>query len=523
MERMRLLGLGALITAELALVTLSADGANLPQGAGGLIGLLDDWGAWIARWIVASGALFGAIAYFRPGTIAVTGDWTPPSGPWLAIHVACATAFWLLSRSLYSQAASTGLLMAWISTGAGTVATAAAALIPRTAIGPLLRGAAPAMLASALAGAAACWLGAFSQRLWRPAAGATFVIVKGLLGVLVGDVVVEPWRNRVGTQRFGVLIAEECSGLEGIALFLAFAVCWLVLFRDELRIGRALAVLPLGVVAVYLANSVRITLLVLIGHAGYRQVAVQGFHSQAGWIGFSLIAFGVLAAARRWSWLSKLPPASAAEYHNPAAPYLVPFLAVIAAGMISGALSGGFEWFYGLRVVAGGVALWMFRYQYKNIDWSWSWLAPAAGAAVYAIWVAPDWLAGRGEEKMPGGLAQAPEWPRWGWIALRAIGGTVVIPLVEELAFRGYLYRRFVRGEFDNVPWTFFRWTALAGSSVLFGLMHGDRWIAASIAGAAYAGLVVWRGRLGDGVAAHAATNFLLALTAVLGQQWYWW
>lgn len=310
---MRLLGLGALITAELALVTLSADGANLPQGAGGLIGLLDDWGAWIARWIVASGALFGAIAYFRPGTIAVTGDWTPPSGPWLAIHVACATAFWLLSRSLYSQAASTGLLMAWISTGAGTVATAAAALIPRTAIGPLLRGAAPAMLASALAGAAACWLGAFSQRLWRPAAGATFVIVKGLLGVLVGDVVVEPWRNRVGTQRFGVLIAEECSGLEGIALFLAFAVCWLVLFRDELRIGRALAALPLGVVAVYLANSVRITLLVLIGHAGYRQVAVQGFHSQAGWIGFSLIAFGVLAAARRWSWLSKLPPASASQ------------------------------------------------------------------------------------------------------------------------------------------------------------------------------------------------------------------
>ena len=42
---------------------------------------------------------------------------------------------------------------------------------------------------------------------------------------------------------------------------------------------------------------------------------------------------------------------------NPTAAYLIPLLMILGAGMISGALSGKFEWLYPLRffAAAGGL------------------------------------------------------------------------------------------------------------------------------------------------------------------------
>jgi membrane protease YdiL (CAAX protease family) len=60
-------------------------------------------------------------------------------------------------------------------------------------------------------------------------------------------------------------------------------------------------------------------------------------------------------------------------------------------------------------------------------------------------------------------------------------------------------------------------------SATAFGLMHGAMWLPGLVAGLGY-GLIVMRiGRLGEGVAAHATTNALIA-AAVLGfHQWQLW
>ena len=49
---------------------------------------------------------------------------------------------------------------------------------------------------------------------------------------------------------------------------------------------------------------------------------------------------------------------------NPTAAYLVPFLVILGAGMLTGALIGSFEWLYPLRFFAAAGALWVFRTRY---------------------------------------------------------------------------------------------------------------------------------------------------------------
>jgi exosortase/archaeosortase family protein len=47
----------------------------------------------------------------------------------------------------------------------------------------------------------------------------------------------------------------------------------------------------------FLLNAVRIAALILIGNSGARQIALGGFHLQAGWIAFNGVALVFSVAA----------------------------------------------------------------------------------------------------------------------------------------------------------------------------------------------------------------------------------
>jgi CAAX prenyl protease-like protein len=99
----------------------------------------------------------------------------------------------------------------------------------------------------------------------------------------------------------------------------------------------------------------------------------------------------------------------------------------------------------------------------------------------------------------------------------------ITVPVSEELAFRGFLLRRLISADFESV--SFQRWSFLAVvvSSLAFGLLHGDRWIAGTMAGVLYAVAQRWRGRIGDAVAAHAVTNALICIWVLWGGHWSLW
>jgi CAAX prenyl protease-like protein len=108
------------------------------------------------------------------------------------------------------------------------------------------------------------------------------------------------------------------------------------------------------------------------------------------------------------------------------------------------------------------------------------------------------------------------------WLIARIVGSTVVVPVAEELAFRGYLLRRLISPDFTAVSPRQFTASSFLISSVVFGMLHG-RWLAGILAGMVYALAQYRRGQLTDAIVAHATTNGLLAAYVVIFGHWAFW
>jgi CAAX prenyl protease-like protein len=221
------------------------------------------------------------------------------------------------------------------------------------------------------------------------------------------------------------------------------------------------------------------------------------------------------------------PPSNSDDLHgeSPAIrAYLVPFLAILAASFVSKAASGYFEWLYPLRFWAAAIALCYFWPELKKLNWRFGWLGPVAGVAVFLLWIAPSWWAHQSAASPLGpALAALSPTARWTWISFRVAAACLTVPIAEELAFRGYLARRFISREFDQVSFTSLTALSVALSSLAFGLMHGQHWMVGILAGLAFAVALRWRGRMGDAVVAHAVSNLLLAAWVLRFGDWAQW
>jgi len=520
------------------------------------------------------------------------------SGLFLA-HVACVGVLMLVNLAAEHNASS------WLNSRAGlslagavlvlAVVLAGLACIPFRAWVRTANTTSPVWIYATLAGVAAELMRSPAQWLWIQSNAAnvyllqivTFRSVQAVLGLLLPDMVVDAGPFVIGTPRFSVSVGAPCSGIEGLGLVLVFTIVWLWFFRRENRFPHALALIPCALACAFLLNVVRIAALILIGNAGAPEVAFVGFHSQAGWIAFTLVALAFSMATQKLAWVRKPPaePASRlAESPNPqgtenlnprktyvgfvtghdfsraantakptwalapegcileadpastavpalargespaTAAYLLPFLAILGASFVSKSASGYFEWLYPLRFVAAAVALWAFRREYRVLSWRFDWAAPLTGFGIFLVWIAPE-LLGHGDASSALGPALAALSPlaRWGWIAVRVAAAVLTVPIAEELAFRGYLARRLVAREFDEVSFARLTLISVLGSSLVFGLMHGQHWLVGIVAGLGYAALLKGKGRIGDAVVTHAVSNLLLAAWVLGRGDWGMW
>ncbi len=83
-----------------------------------------------------------------------------------------------------------------------------------------------------------------------------------------------------------------------------------------------------------------------------------------------------------------MPPTRRDVATNPTAAYLVPFLAIVATTMLTGAFAAGFDALYPLRIVAGAGALWVCRRSTSGRLFDGSWFAAGIGVLVFGLWVA---------------------------------------------------------------------------------------------------------------------------------------
>jgi len=527
----RLAILGALFFAEKVLLSafVDFDRAQAAQGFGAIVRGAQHWGF---RFLVVLATATTAFVYLRGGqklisTVASAQATTIRLG-WMLAHLALFAPLVPLSYLLYRDSPASlpfvTVVSLWIVLATAATLTAFAAMAPWS----VWREGARALgiiwfyaVTAALLGASAMQL---SQRLWAPTAALTFDLVRRLLLPILPQLHADTTNLVLSTGRFAVQISEVCSGLEGMGLMLAFCIAWLLYFRRDYIFPRTLLLIPVGLASIFVLNILRIAVLVLIGHAGFPGVAAYGFHSQAGWIAFNAAACTLVYLSRRSTWLNRsaLTFSSKLETDNPTAAYVMPFLAILIAGTLSHAMSSDFERLYLLRLIAGVAMLALYRKKLATLDWRWSWRAPAVGLLVFLFWITTARFL-LSPAAIPVKLDALSTPLRGIWIAGRVATSVLIVPITEELAYRGFLMRRLCDKDFESVPYRSVSWLALSVTAVVFGLPHGALWLPAILAGLAYGLVLVRRGGIGEAVVAHATTNALIAAIVLGWNQWQLW
>jgi hypothetical protein len=99
---------------------------------------------------------------------------------------------------------------------------------------------------------------------------------------------------------------------------------------------------------------------------------------------------------------------------------------------------------------------------------------------------------------------------------------TIVVPPLEEVFYRSFLYRYLASQNFLAIPLNKFLPFPFFATAIVFGFSHNE-WLAGILCGMAYQWLVLRKNRLGDAMTAHAITNFLLGAWIVWKHAWNFW
>lgn len=167
---------------------------------------------------------------------------------------------------------------------------------------------------------------------------------------------------------------------------------------------------------------------------------------------------------------------------------------------------------------------------YTKIDWSYAGVGIFVGILGVVQWV--------GMEKLL--LFFAPNYPRasvqlfdpfqsipspgirWMFIAVRWAGASLVVPVMEELFWRDFLWRSLSSSDFKRVKIGQFAWAPFLAVSVIFATVH-VQWATAFIWSLLIGLLLVMTRSLGACIIAHSVTNLLLGAYVLRTHDWYFW
>jgi uncharacterized protein len=238
---------------------------------------------------------------------------------------------------------------------------------------------------------------------------------------------------------------------------------------------------------------------------------------------------------------------------GPTAGYIAPF--VIYVAMIALPLPP--EILFPVRfVIVLAAILWLSR-PYLSLKPSHTLASTVVGIAVFLLWIGPDvlfgtayrhfWLFdnsifGHAGSSLPPAAQRNPF-----FLAVRVLSSIALVPVLEELFWRGWLMRWLIHREFLKVPlgtyragafWTFamrftsqsHRWEIRASIwwafwivALLFASEHGPYWDVGLLTGIAYNLWIIHTKNLADCILAHSITNLSLAIYVLIAGQWQYW
>ena len=210
---------------------------------------------------------------------------------------------------------------------------------------------------------------------------------------------------------------------------------------------------------------------------------------------------------------------------------VMPFFVFCVITTAGGLMGGDWKfWLYAAKVFVGAWLIWQMRPFVTEMRWAFSWEAIVVGVVIFVAWVGLDPFYTKNNL-----IFQDTEGSIWNpfvrfgdgsviaWtlICVRIFGMTIIVPPLEEVFYRSFLYRYIIKYDFQKVAMGQFDGIAFVLVSLMFGAVH-FQWLPGIICAMAYQWLVIRKGRLGDAMTAHAITNFLLGVYVVWkgGEAW---
>ena len=216
-------------------------------------------------------------------------------------------------------------------------------------------------------------------------------------------------------------------------------------------------------------------------------------------------------------------------FKNPIYARVLPFIIFVALTACQGKLGpASAYWFYFAKTFVGAWLIFEMRPHVSEMRWAVSWEAIIIGILIFVIWVGLDpyypKLFKTGSTGNPADIFGQSSPLAWFFNIVHIIGMTIIVPPLEEVFYRSFLYRYIASQNFLAVPMNRFLPLPFLVTIGFFGLSHNE-WLAGIICGAAYQWLVIRKNRLGDAMTAHAITNFILGVYIVWhgGNAWHFW
>ena len=187
--------------------------------------------------------------------------------------------------------------------------------------------------------------------------------------------------------------------------------------------------------------------------------------------------------------------------------------------------------FYPLRILIVTILLLALSRPYIHLRPSNPVLATLLGIAAFVAWIGPDVLFGYRSSILFNnaivGSARNTADPALRhsifFVISRVLGCVLVVPVFEELFWRGWLMRWLVKPEFLAVPFGTYQRAAFWTVAVLFAAEHGAYWEVGLAAGIAYNWWAVRSRSLADCILAHAVTNGILSAYILVSGRWEYW
>ena len=224
--------------------------------------------------------------------------------------------------------------------------------------------------------------------------------------------------------------------------------------------------------------------------------------------------------------------------------YLAPMLSFLLFTWIGSTWPNLYAASYIAKTIVAGALLVVYRRHYAKIKWNYWWLGAILGIVGIVQWVGMEKLIQQLYPQLATHqlLKLFPSFPEAGakpfipsdsihsraalytFIAFRWAGPTLVVPFMEELFWRDFLWRtvsapanfRVARiGEWD-------RGIPLLVVSIAFCTVH-PQWLTALVWGLMIGGLLLYTRSLGACIVMHAVTNFLLGGYVLWSHDWMFW